>query len=132
MNEVAAVAGDVTGMRAFAYPADTITPPAAVVAYPAGQGIEYNQTYRNALTRIPDLELHLIGSRVTDRSARDQASAWLNEDDPESMISVLRSHAWESCDEVTVISAEFQGASEAGALYLDVTLHLDIMGPGVT
>lgn len=131
MDEVATVLATVDGIdRAFAYPVDTVTPPAAVVTYPSAPGIQYQQTYGQGMTSVPDLEAHLIAYRVTDRAARDTASAWTANAGAESVVAKLESHAWTSCDVVTVTGAEFAIQQVGSQEFLDVIFHLDITGPG--
>lgn len=131
MDEVASVLATVDGIeRTFAYPVETITPPAAVVNYPAAAGINYMQTYHQGETSIPDLEAHLVAYRLTDRVARDAASAWTANSGDESVVAKLEAHAWTSCDSVTVTAAEFTLMTVGSEQFLDVIFHLDITGPG--
>lgn len=131
MDEVASVLGTVDGIdRTFAYPVESVTPPAAIVTYPNAPGIAYMQTYGQGETSIGDLEAHLIAYRVTDRVARDTAAAWTANAGAQSVVAKLESHAWTSCDEVTVTSAEFAIQTVGSEQFLDVIFHLDITGPG--
>jgi hypothetical protein len=131
MDEVASVLGGVDGIdRTFAYPVDTVTPPAAIVTYPSAPGIRYMQTYGQGETSIPDLEAHLIAYRVTDRVARDTASAWTANAGTESVVARLEAHTWTSCDSVTVTGSEFAVQQVGSEQFLDVIFHLDITGPG--
>lgn len=130
MEEIATVMGGVTGLRVHAHPVRTLTPPAGVVTYPEATGVEFHQTYGQGETTIPDIAVHLIAHNVTDRVARDTASAWLDETSPTSAVSVIEAHAWASCDEVTVRRAEFTELTVGTVEYLDVTLHLDVTVSG--
>jgi hypothetical protein len=132
MDEVAQVFRLITGLRMQAYPAHTVTPPAGVVNYPAAPGIQYHQTYGRGETSYPDMEVTLVTSRVTERSARDQASAWVSDSGDQSVIEQVEAHAWTSCDEVTVTGSEFTVVTVGAIDYLGVVFHLDITGPGNT
>jgi hypothetical protein len=132
MDEVAEVLATITGLRVQAFPAHTVTPPAGVVNYPAAPGIQYHQTYRRGETSYPDLEVTLVTSRVTERSARDQASAWVADSGDQSVIEQVEAHTWTSCDEVTVTGSEFTVVTVGSVDYLGVIFHLDITGPGNT
>jgi hypothetical protein len=133
MDEVAAVLATITGLRMQAYPAHTVTPPAGVVNYPQGAGVLYDQTFGRGETSYPDLEVTLVTQRVTERSARDQASAWVSDTGDQSVVAQIEAHTtWTSCDEVTVTSAEFTIVTVGTAEYLGVVFHLDITGPGNT
>ncbi|GIE46203.1 hypothetical protein [Actinoplanes lobatus] len=132
MDEVSTVLAQVTGLRVQAYPASTITPPAGVVNYPVAPGIRYHQTYGRGETSYPDVEVTLVTSRVTDRSARDQASAWCSDTGDQSVVDRLEAHTWTSCDDVTVVAAEFETVTIGGTDYLGVIFHLSITGPGNT
>jgi hypothetical protein len=130
MEEVASVLGSVTGLRISPHPVKTLTPPAGVVGYPEGQGVAFHQTYGQGETSISDLPVHLIANNVTDRVALETASAWLDEDSLTSAVGVLEAHAWTTCDEVTVTSADFSNIAVGSVEYLDVVLHLDITHSG--
>lgn len=132
MDEIADVLVEVTGLRVQAYPATTVTPPAGVVTYPAAPGIQYMQTYGRGETSYPDIEVTLVSSRVTDRVARDQASAWCSDTGDQSVPARVEAHTWTSCDSVTVTSAEFEVVTIGSVDYLGVIFHLDITGPGNT
>lgn len=126
MDEVATVLAGVTGLRVHAQPVKTLSPPAGVVGYPLGSGIDFHQAYRQGETSIADLPVHLICQNITDRAALDTVSTWLDEASSTSAVGVLEAHAWASCDAVTVASAEFSSITIGTVDYLDVVLHLDI------
>lgn len=130
MDEVATVLAGVTGLRVHPQPVKTLSPPAGVVGYPLGEGIQFHQAYRQGETSISDLPVHLICQNVTDRAALDTVSAWLDEESGASAVSVLEAHAWTSCDDVTVTSAEFSSITIGTVDYLDIVLHLDITVSG--
>jgi hypothetical protein len=130
MDEIAEVLTAITGLRCFPYPPSTLTPPAAVVTYPTGEGIAYDATYGRGMDRIPDLEVHLVGARVTDRAARELAAQWSAPTGTASVKACLEAHDWVSCDVVNVGSAQFDTVTVGAVDYLDVIFHLDIAGGG--
>lgn len=130
MEEVATVLAAVTGLRVQPHPVKTLSPPAGVVAYPEGNGVGFHQAYGQGETSIPDLPVHLVANNVTDRVALDIVAAWLDETSATSAVSVLEAHAWTTCDEVTVTSADFTTLTVGSVEYLDVVLHLDITVSG--
>ncbi len=130
MEEVATVLGSVTGLRVFPYPVPTLGAPAGVVAYPDGAGVAFHGTYGEGDVAIADLPVHLVCQRVTDRAALDTVTAWLDRDSATSAVSVLESHAWTSCDVVTVTSADFTTLIVGTVEYLDTVLHLEITVSG--
>ncbi len=133
MEEVAETLSGVTELRVHAYPVDALSTPAGVVAYPDGAGVTFHGTYgRNGQgdVMIPDLPVHLICQRVTDRAALDTVTAWLDESSATSAVSVLENRAWTTCDLVTVTTADFTTITIGTVEYLDVVLHLEVTVSG--
>lgn len=129
MDEVAVVLREITGFKTvLAYPPETITPPAAYVSYP--QSILFDQVYDRGQDDITDIPIVILGSKVTSRTARDQASEWSSGDGPLSVKKHMEDHRWTSCDDLTVTSVEFDVERVAGIDYLAVMFKATAVGPG--
>lgn len=128
MDEVAGVLAQITGLRVFAYPPPTLTPPGGYVSYPLS--IDYDETYGRGEDDFRDLPIVLVAAKVTDRSARDTVAAWAAGDGPKSIKALMEAHAWTSCDDLTVTSCEFDVESVAGVDYLAAMFKATVAGPG--
>jgi len=128
MDEVAAVLAEITGLRVFAYPPDSLSAPAGYVSYP--RSINYHQAYQQGETGYNDLPFVLAADKVTVRSARDRVAGWTADDGPQSVIAHMEAHTWTSCDDLTVTTAEFGIETIAGVEYLAAMFKATVVGPG--
>lgn len=128
MDEVAEVLGGITGLRVFAYPPNTLSPPAGYVSYP--QSIDFDATYGRGSDRITGLPITLLAGKVTDRSARDTAAAWAAGAGAKSVKALMEAHTWTSCDDLTITSCSFDVEIVASVNYLAAIFTADIIGPG--
>jgi len=129
MQEVALACSRVTGLtRFYSYPPATLVAPAGYVSYPSR--ILYNTTYQRGQADYEDLPIVLVVGKPSDRRARDLVAEWSAADGPRSIISALEEWEWQSCDDVTVGSAEFDVERIAGVDYLAVLFKASAVGPG--
>lgn len=88
MDELAAAGKKIPGIsRTFAYPPDSVNPPALLVAWP--EVVEYDTTYRGeeqtdplilppqAMTELTIPVFIVIGQGGTSRTRRDEIAGWL-------------------------------------------------------
>lgn len=75
MDALGTALGGVTGLRVFDFPPDSISPPAAIVAWP--EGLEYDNTHARGTDRAT-FKVHVLVGKVSDRSARDQVNVYAN------------------------------------------------------
>lgn len=127
MDQVAAQAGAIEGLRVFAYPPDSVTPPALVVSYPTE--VSFDETYGRGMDRM-SLELWVVIDRPTDRSARDRLSKYCAGSGAHSVKHVLESGAYSAFDTLRVEGIDFQAVSIGGIEYMGALFTLDIAGPG--
>lgn len=129
MQEVALAASRVTGItRFYSYPPATLVAPAGYVSYPSR--ILYNQTYQRGQADYEDLPIVLVVGKPSDRRARDLVAEWSAADGPRSIVSALEEWDWQSCDDLTIGSAEFDVERIAGVDYLAVMFKATAVGPG--
>lgn len=127
MDTVAAQLGRISGLRVFAYPPGSVTPPAAIVSYP--DRIDYSQTYGRGMDRIPDLPVVVVVGKASDRTARDRVAAYVSGSGASSVKAVIEGGAYTTFDTVTVTSCDFDVVTIASVDYLAAMFHLDIAGP---
>jgi hypothetical protein len=128
MDEVAAVLAQISGLRVHAYPPDSLTDPAGYVSYP--QSVDFDQTYGRGEDQFTDLPMVLVASRVTDRAARTTVSRWAAGSGAQSVKAHMEAHTWQSCDDLTVTSCEFDIETIAGQPYLAAVFKATVVGPG--
>lgn len=128
MDEIAGVLKKITDLNVEAYPAATITAPAGYVSYPIR--IQYDETYQRGSDQFVDLPMVLLAGDATAPGTRDVVAAWAHGDGPRSVKARMDEHTWETCDDVTVGTAEFDVETIAGIPYLAVIFKATVEGPG--
>lgn len=137
MDEVAGVLDNIEGLRVHAFPADKVTPDAAVVTYP--ESYEFDATYGRGTDRMTLPVVVLVG-RVTDRKARDRigqyadgsgvksVKEWIEKFNPSNPFPLN----WNSFDTARVTTVEFDIIRVAEVDHLTAEFSLDIVGKGAT
>lgn len=129
MQEVALVCSRVTGLSRFhSYPPATLTAPAGYVSYP--DRILYNTTYQRGQADYEGLPIVLVAGLPSELRTRNLVAEWSSADGPRSIVSALEEWTWESCDDVTVGTGEFDVETIAGIDYLAVMFKASVVGPG--
>jgi hypothetical protein len=128
MDEVARVMQTITGLRVFAYPVATLSAPAGYVSYP--QSVDFDETYQRGTDQYTDLPIVLLAGKPTEKSSRDTIAAWVASTGPRSIKAAMEAHRWETCDDLTVTSAEFDVESVGGVPYLAAMFKATVVGPG--
>ena len=128
MTEIGRRLEAMDGIRVFDYPPGSVVPPAGVVSYP--DKINYDQTYQRGMDTISGLTVVLVSGKATDRTARDLMGEWTAGEGRNSVKQVLEATGYLSCDEVSVIDADFDVISIAGVEYLAATFSVDVAGMG--
>lgn len=127
MEEVAARLATIKGMRVFPYPADSVSPPAAIVSYP--ETLTYDETYGRGSDRMA-LPVVVVVGKPYDRSTRDLITRYTDGSGASSVKAALETGTYASCDGVRVTRAEFDVVSIAGTDYVAAQFDLDIAGSG--
>lgn len=128
MQAVADRIDTIADLRVYAYPPDTIAPPAAVVTYPGT--LTFDATYGRGMDRIEDLGVVLLVGKVSDRASRDLITKWVKGSGATSVKAVIESGTYTAFDTVRVVKAEFDIITVARVEHLAATLTLDITGQG--
>lgn len=117
----------VTG-RTYDWPPGSITPPAAVVSYPAPG--TYDISYQRGADRTAGEVLVLIG-RPTDKATRDAVTGYIDGAGTESVKAAVDGDGtYTSCDSVTVTGWDVDVVEIGGTPYLAAMFTLDIVGRG--
>lgn len=127
MKAVADRLDTIDGLRCHAHPVGSVTPPAAVVAFPLD--LNYDQTYGRGMDRMT-VPLFLVVGKASDRAAAAALGKYADGSGPRSVKAVLESGTYTAFDMVRVVDAEFDVVSIAAVDYLAATFSLDIAGQG--
>jgi len=127
MDEVAARLGAVDGLRVFPYPADHVSPPAAIVSYP--ETYTFDETYGRGMDRMT-LPVVVVVGKPTDRSSRDRLAAYVAGSGPGSVKAAVEAGDGAAFDTVRVVSVEFDVIAIAGTDYIAAVFDLDVAGQG--
>lgn len=128
MAECATVMQQITGLRVFDYPPETLSAPAGYVSYP--ELVDFDLTYRRGVDRVFGLPIVLLVGKATSRSARDTVSAWSAGSGDTSLKALAEAHPWTSCDDLTIASVRFDTEDVAGIPYLAAIFMANAMGSG--
>lgn len=128
MAEVAARLDTIAGLRCFAWPPGTATPPAAVVGYPTEY--RYDETYGRGMDRMTLPVVVLVDGKPTDRKARDRLAAYVNGSGSSSIKAVLESGVYTALDTLRVTGVEVDVYQLAAVEYLAAIFDIDIAGQG--
>lgn len=126
MDELALRLRSITAFREVAeWPKGSITPPAAVVAYP--ENYNPHASYARGAAEL-SLPVVVVVAKVSERTARDALSQLV--DGPTSVITVLESGTYTAFDTITVSNVDFDTVSIGGTDYLAAVFDCDIVGSG--
>lgn len=113
--------------QVFDHPVDSISPPAAMVAWP--DEVDYDLTYKRGADEITLPVLVIVG-RVSDTAARDQLSRHVDGSGTNSIKAVLESGTYTAMDSVTVAKATFEVITYQDVDYLAALFTVDVVGTG--
>jgi len=128
MDEVAAQLDTIAGLRVFAFPPDSLSPPAAWLAYPSDY--TFDATYGRGADEINNLGVVVVVGKVSDRSSRDQVGAYADGSGAKSVKAVVEAGTHTAFDVVRVTGVTFDVVNRGGNDYLAALFMLDIIGPG--
>jgi hypothetical protein len=126
MDELGAKLDTITGLRVYPYPANKVTPPAAIVL---ADIYTYDETYARGMDRLA-LVVDVVLSAVTDRASRDAIALYASGSGPASVKRALETGPHVAMDTVRVTSVEFGRTTVAAVEYLLAKFHVDITGSG--
>lgn len=127
MDEIAARLSTIDGLRVFPYPADSPTPPAAVVSYP--EAYNFDETYGRGSDRMT-LPVVVVVGKPYDRSTRSSLSKYCNGFGPASVKAAVETGPAASFDVARVTGIEFDVVSIRGEDMMAALFDLDIAGQG--
>jgi len=112
--------------RTFAYPPDSVTPPAALVGYPE---IDYQQSYQRGLD-ILKFPVWVVVSTNTDRAARAALGPYLAGSGSTSVKAAIDGGTYTECDVAVVTDGRVTSVRISDIEYLAAEFTVDIYGSG--
>lgn len=125
LDGLAAAVDTITGLRTYAYPADQVAPPAAVVGLPDSP-FDIDMGGSNEWS-VP---IFVVVGKVSDRASRTALCAYVTPTGATSIKSAIEADKTlgGACDSVAVTRAEFTTISVAGTEYLGAELTCSVVG----
>jgi hypothetical protein len=127
MDEVADQLDTIAGLRVFAFPPDSLTPPAAIVSYP--DEIVYDATYGRGMDRLT-LPVVVVVGRLSDRATKGLLTDYTDGAGGGSIKAVVEAGTYTAFDTVRVTRAEFDAIRIGSTDYLAGMFDLDVAGQG--
>lgn len=128
MDELGAALGAISGLKVFAFGAQRITPPAAMVGWP--DTYEFDSTGARGADHLVIPVYVLVGGQIEAKSARDAMSQYVSGAGVASVKAAVEAASYTACDSVRVQSCEFGTLTVAGVEYLAATFQIDVIGAG--
>jgi hypothetical protein len=128
-EEIAARLDTISGLNAFPFPPDSLTPPAAIVLNPQPGDVVYDQTYGRGMDRIT-LPVIVLGGRSSDQQAHADIRAYLDGSGARSVKAVLEAGTYTSLHTIRVTTGGVDGVKLGGVEYYAAMFDLDITGQG--
>lgn len=129
MDEVAAAAGTIDGLRTYGWPSGEAVPPFAFCDYP--EGGTYDATYGRGMDRF-NLPLVVCVARVDERIARELLTSYIDGSGARSVKAAVDGYAYDSADVVRCASFEVMRYQLGGTQYVAVEFTIEIAGQGTT
>lgn len=127
MDELAARLGMIAGLRVFAWPPGSVTPPAAIVSYP--ERVDFDSTYGRGMDRMT-VPVAVVVGRPADRATRDSLAAYCGGGGARSVKAALDRGFCTAWDSVRVVRADTDVVSIGGVDYLAALFSIEISGTG--
>lgn len=128
MDEIATVMTQISGLTVHPYPIATLTAPAGYISYP--REIDFDETYERGTDQFTDLPIVLVAGKANDLAARNRVAEWAAGAGARSLKQAIEGRAWESFDDLTLVSVEFDLESIGGVPYLAAMFKATVVGPG--
>lgn len=125
LDALAGAVDTIAGLRVYAYPADAIQPPAAIVGLP--------ETPFDITMGGDDewmVPVFVVVGKVSDRASRTALCEYVNPTGASSIKAAIEADKTlgGACDSVSVTRAEFSTITVAGTEYLAAEITADVVG----
>ena len=127
MTALAENMSDIDGLRTFAFPPDSVSPPAAVVGFP--ETVAYDATMARGEDRIV-FPVYVLVGKVSDRTAAPRLCAYLDGSGATSVKTAIESDKTlgGAADSIRVTDADTSVMTVGGTDYLAATFSVEVVG----
>lgn len=127
IDDIADELDDIAELNVYAFPAEHVSPPAAVIGYP--ESYEFDQTYGRGSDRMT-IPVFIIVGLTDQKAARNTLGAYVDGSGASSIKANLEGGSYTSFSSLRVQSVEFQTISVAGQEFLAAVFSVDVFGSG--
>lgn len=127
MDDLGTALATIPDLRVFPYWADTVSPPAAVVAWP--DPLTFDATFKRGADGA-EIPVHVFVGKVDARSSRDLLARYADGSGTYSVKQAVENHTATAYDVARVNRAEFAVSTVGGTELLAATFYIDITGRG--
>lgn len=127
IDELAAQARTIVGLRVYDHPTDAVTQPSIV--FPLPEDIQYDKTYGRGMDRCVVSAILLV-AKPSNRAARRKIVEYVNGSGDRSIKAVLEAGAYTAFDDIFVATADPDVITVGTADYLAYQFRCDIAGRG--
>lgn len=127
MDGLAEALAPLAGLRIFAYPPDSATPPAAIVSYPETFVFDFTMRRGSDQASFP---VHVLVGRVSTRAARDELVEYMAGSGPRSVKAAIEADPTLGgrVDTVQVTTVAGVNLEIGGIGYVAATFTVDVVG----
>lgn len=126
-DEIATALNRIEGLRAYPWGLQRITPPTALVGWPAN--LELDATMARGADSVV-LPLFILVGHIDARVSRINLARYLDGDGPYSIKAAVDSFEFTSCDSAVCKRARIEMVSVADVEYLGAVYEIEIFGKG--
>ena len=127
MNELGDALDTIDGLRVFRYPAGTVSPPAAVIAFP--DSIEFETAYQRGAARIT-IPIALVEGDVSNRSSALRLGEYASGSGDKSVKAAIDDYSYSAIDVATVVTADFDIVTIGDTDHIGCLFEVDVIGSG--
>lgn len=126
-DEIATALNRIEGLRAYPWGLQRITPPTALIGWPAN--LEFDATMgRGADTVV--LPLFVLVGHIDARASRLNLAGYIQGDGPQSIKAAVESFEFTACDSANCKRVRVEMVSVADVEYLSAVFEVEIFGKG--
>lgn len=127
MDALGVALATIPGLRAHPYEADTVTPPAAIVAWP--DTYEFDTVMQRGADRMVMPVLVVVG-RADARTSRDRLAKYVAGDGAQSVKAAIEAYQTPAWYSARVQTVDFDAVTIGGKSYLAATFNIELLVPG--
>lgn len=126
-DEIATALNRINGLRAYPWGLQRITPPTALVGWPAN--LEYDGTFGRGQDTVV-LPLFVLVGHIDARVSRQNLAGYIQGDGPFSVKAAIDAFEFTSCDSANCKRVRVEMVAVADVEYLSAVFEIEVCGKG--